>query len=107
MSGATISTHVLDVASGLPAAEIGVTLLSLEGDELGEGRTGADGRIAQLAPDGVTPGEYQLFFDLEDYFGERPHLFQMVTLGLVIDEERHYHVPLLLSPFGISSYRGS
>ncbi len=107
MSRATISTHVLDVASGLPAADVGVTLLSVDGTEIGEGRTNADGRIAELAPDGISRGEYQLLFELEDYFAERPHLFQMVTLEFVIDEERHYHIPLLLSPFGISSYRGS
>jgi len=66
-----------------------------------------DGRIAQLTPDGVAPGEYQLLFELEDYFVDRPHLFQVVTLEVLIDEERPYHIPLLLSPFGISSYRGS
>ena len=107
MSLATLSTHVLDVASGMPAVDIGVTLLTEAGEPVGQGRTGADGRIGQLAPGGVTPGGYQLLFELEDYFGDRPHLFNMVTLDVMIDEERHYHVPLLLSPFGISSYRGT
>jgi 5-hydroxyisourate hydrolase len=107
MSRATISTHVLDVAAGKPAADIGVTLLADGETEVGEGRTGSDGRIAQLAPDGVEPGLYRLVFELEEYFGEQPHLFEMVALDVLIDEPRHYHIPLLLSPFGISSYRGT
>lgn len=107
MTRATISTHVLDVSSGKPAADIGVTLLADGVNEVGEGRTGEDGRIAQLAADGVEPGLYRLVFELEEYFGEQPHLFEMVSLDVLIDEERHYHIPLLLSPFGISSYRGS
>jgi 5-hydroxyisourate hydrolase len=107
MTRATISTHVLDLSAGKPAADIGVTLLADGETEVGEGRTGADGRIAQLAPDGVEPGTYRLVFELEDYFGEHPHLFEMVALDLLIDEGRHYHVPLLISPFGLSSYRGS
>jgi hydroxyisourate hydrolase len=107
VSRATISTHVLDVSSGSPAADIGVTLLAEGETEVGEGRTGADGRIAQLAPQGLDPGLYRLVFELEEYFGEQPHLFEMVSFDVLIDEERHYHIPLLLSPFGISSYRGS
>jgi 5-hydroxyisourate hydrolase len=107
MSRATISTHVLDLSTGKPGADIGVTLATADGTLVGEGRTGEDGRIAQLTPDGVAPGEYQLLFELEDYFVDRPHLFQVVTLEVLIDEERPYHIPLLLSPFGISSYRGS
>lgn len=107
MSRATISTHVLDLSSGQPAAGIRVTLLAEGETEAGQGRTGADGRIAQLAAGGVEPGGYRLVFDLKEYFGERAHLFQSVTLEVLIDEVRHYHIPLLLSPFGISSYRGS
>ena len=107
MSRATISTHVLDVASGKPAADVGVTLLVNGETPVGEGRTGEDGRIGQLAPGGLEPGSYQMLFELEDYFGDRPHLFEMVTLDVLIDEPRHYHIPLLISPFGLSSYRGS
>lgn len=106
MSRATISTHVLDLSTGKPGADVGVTLATADGTLVGEERTDAEGRIAQLVPDGVAPGEYQLLFELEDYFVERPHLFQMVTLEVLIDEERHYHIPLLVSDFGISSYRG-
>jgi 5-hydroxyisourate hydrolase len=102
MSRATISTHVLDVALGKPATGVPVTLGMNDSKT-----TDAQGRIAELVPGGVDLGRYRLVFDLRDYFAERPHLIDRVTLEIAIDEARHYHVPLLIAPFGLSSYRGT
>jgi 5-hydroxyisourate hydrolase len=107
LSRATLSTHVLDISLGKPAAGVGVTLLTAAGEEVGEGMTDAQGRITQLVKDGVEPGEYQLVFALEDYFAERPHLCKVVTLDLEIRDAEHHHLPLLIGPYSISSYRGT
>jgi hydroxyisourate hydrolase len=102
MTRATVSTHVLDVASGSPAAGVRVTLGTLAAQV-----TNAEGRIADLSQGGVDPGTYELRFDVEGYFGSRPHLYKKVVLEIDLAEARHYHVPLLISPFGLSSYRGT
>jgi hydroxyisourate hydrolase len=102
MTRATVSTHVLDVASGSPAAGVRVTLGTLAARV-----TDAEGRIADLSNGGVDPGTYPLVFEVDGYFGSRPHLYKTVVFELVLAEARHYHVPLLISPFGLSSYRGS
>ena len=97
----TVSTHVLDVADGRPAEGVRVTLA---------GRTmttNLEGRIADLSAGGIAPGSYQIVFDLAGYFGDRPHLFDRVSLDLVLPGTRHYHVPLLVSPYSCSSYRGT
>ncbi|TMD09182.1 MAG: hydroxyisourate hydrolase [Chloroflexi bacterium] len=102
MTRATVSTHVLDVASGNPAAGVRVTLGTLAAQI-----TNAEGRIADLSGGGIGPGTYQLVFEVDGYFGSRPHLFKKVVFELELAEARHYHVPLLISPFGLSSYRGT
>lgn len=110
MTGAGISTHVLDTARGAPAAGVAVTVRRREGRELveaGSGTTGDDGRVANLLDGELTPGWYQLVFDLAPYYGSQQHFFSRVTLDLSIAEARHHHVPLLVSPFSCSSYRGS
>ena len=108
MTGATISTHVLDVALGAPVPNIDVRLLDAEGKAAGGGLTDRDGRLARLAPEGGVPlGRYRLVFKVEEHFRGRPHLFNVVTLDMELGEPRHYHVPLLIAPFGCSSYRGS
>jgi len=95
---ATVSTHVLDTAAGRPAAGIAVSLY--RGDErVAHGRTDADGRIRELARD-LVPGVYRLVFETATPF------FRRVTLEVEI-ADGHHHVPLLLSPYGIASYRGS
>jgi hydroxyisourate hydrolase len=99
---ATVSTHVLDVAAGSPAAGVRVTLGKLPSQV-----TDAQGRIADLSNGGIEPGTYQLVFEVDPYYGSRPHLYKKVMFELELAEARHYHVPLLISPFGLSSYRGS
>ena len=98
---ATVSTHVLDVASGRPAAGVRVTLgtRTLTTDE--------NGRIADLSDGGINPGTYRMLFEVGAYFANSGHLFEAVTLELKLAEGRHYHVPLLISPYSCSSYRGT
>ena len=103
----TISTHVLDTGSGLPAPGVRVICLLLEGDRVqaaGGGMTDDDGRIRDvLEGRKLVPGVYRMSFELgPDRF------FEAVTVDVRIeDASRSYHVPLLVSPFGLSTYRGS
>jgi 5-hydroxyisourate hydrolase len=109
----TISTHVLDLATGAPASGVGVALFRLAEDGtpelVSESQTDDDGRIRDLL-DGqaLNGGDYQLAFDVGGYADDPDAFFQSVALALrVSDTDRSYHVPLLLSPFGMSIYRGS
>jgi 5-hydroxyisourate hydrolase len=110
-----ITTHVLDTALGRPAAGVHVDLEMLEKASwrtLGRGATDSDGRLRTLLPDGAPPaaGEYRLVFNTEEYFA-RLHaksFYKRVTVEFTVAiNEAHYHVPLLLSPFGYSTYRGT
>ena len=109
-----ITTHVLDTARGRPAAGVPVVLERSDEDEwweLGRGRTDDDGRLRTLLPDGapLKPGRYRLTFDTGSYFrdfGEAPFYPEVEVVFIVAASEPH-HVPLLLSPFGYSTYRGS
>ena len=113
MSG--ITTHVLDTARGRPAAGVPVVLEVESGNDwkaLGRGATDADGRIGQLLPGGATlaAGTYRLTFDTQAYFasqGIEGFYPQVSVVFIVRDPAQHYHVPLLLSPYGYSTYRGS
>jgi 5-hydroxyisourate hydrolase len=109
-----ITTHVLDTSLGKPAPAIGVTLSIQEGAslrELGRGSTDADGRVRVFSP--APPrqaGSYRLSFETASYFEAtgRAAFFERVTLDFcVADASQHYHVPLLLTPFGYTTYRGS
>ena len=115
-----VTTHVLDTARGVPAAGVQVWLehVSSEGrTEIARTRTGYDGRASGLGPQRLPPGTYRLVFDTAAYFastgGERAAFFPEVAITFTADggtgdgEVPHYHVPLLLSPFGYSTYRGS
>jgi hydroxyisourate hydrolase len=109
----TISTHVLDLATGDPAPGLEVALFRLGEDGspelVAELATDDDGRIRDLL-DGaeLTEGDYQLAFDIAGYADEADDFFQSAAFALrVSDASRSYHVPLLLSPFGMSTYRGS
>jgi hydroxyisourate hydrolase len=108
-----ITTHVLDAARGVPAADLDVTL-ERPADEgwiaIGRGRTDADGRIATLGPESLPTGRYRLTFATGAYFasqGTSTFYPEVVVVVELDDPIAHYHVPLLLSPFAYSTYRGS
>ena len=112
----TISTHVLDTALGRPAAGVAVTLERVGGSGTatlaGFGTTDDDGRLRDFPPAShvVAKGDYRLRFDTGAYFAasKREAFYPSVTVEFrVTDTAAHYHVPLLLSPFGYSTYRGS
>lgn len=109
----TLSTHVLDATSGLPAVDIAVTLERRDDDvwtSLGQDRTDADGRIGILAPDGLRQGVHRLTFATGEYFAatDQTGFYPEVSVVFeVTDTARHHHVPLLLSPYAYSTYRGS
>ena len=100
---ATLSTHVLDTALGRPAAGIAVRLESRSGDRLDSGVTDGDGRVGSLGGE-LALGEYVLRFDTAAYVAG---FFPEVVIVFTVTDERHHHVPLLLSPYGYSTYRGS
>ena len=100
---ATLSTHVLDTALGRPAAGIAVGLELPSGEPLDSGTTDADGRVGSIGGD-LTLGEYVLRFDTASYVDG---FFPEVVIVFTVADDRHHHVPLLLSPYGYSTYRGS
>ena len=95
---ATLSTHVLDTASGRPAAGIAVTV-ERDGAIVARGVTDDDGRVRELAAS-LTAGRYRLVFELPGRF------FRRVAFDVEVGDGPH-HIPLLVSPFGVTSYRGS
>jgi 5-hydroxyisourate hydrolase len=105
---AAITTHVLDTARGCPAAGVSIVLESADGARVGTGTTDADGRLKDLGS--VEPGHYRLTFDTGGYFaagGQDGFYPEVVVNFTVTQDEDHYHVPLLLNPYGYSTYRGS
>lgn len=110
-----ITTHVLDTARGQPAHGVRVTLDARHGDgwrPLGSAHTDADGRIQTLLPaDAVlTSGVYRLTFDTASYFAAQTiaTFYPEVVVVFQVDAgQGHFHVPLLISPFGYTTYRGS
>jgi 5-hydroxyisourate hydrolase len=109
-----ITTHVLDTARGRPAQGVPVVLEQAAEDgwrELGRGATDADGRVRDLLPDGApaADGRYRLTFDTGAYFRDRGEaaFYPEVAVVFTVAGDEHHHVPLLLSPFGYSTYRGS
>jgi 5-hydroxyisourate hydrolase len=108
----TLSTHVLDTALGRPAAGVPIALTRDDGTALGGGVTDADGRLRDLVPAGkpLGKGTYRLRFDLGAYFAAagREAFYPEVTVVFRVGaRDEHYHVPLLVSPYGYSTYRGS
>lgn len=117
-----LTTHVLDAATGVPAAGVGVVLAAASGDVvlaevsgsvLAHGATDDDGRLA-LGPEQLPAGDYTLTFLTGEYFAARgvETFYPLVTVTFTVEiaddgTSRHYHVPLLLSPFAYSTYRGS
>jgi 5-hydroxyisourate hydrolase len=125
----TVSTHILDTSLGRPASGVPVQLSRLtppvptpsreaplpsadttaDLSAVGSGTTDADGRITDFNSPPLEPGNYQLRFDVAAYAAatDQELFFPEVTVTFTITDERHYHVPLLLSPFAFSTYRGS
>lgn len=107
----SLSTHVLDATSGTPAQGVAVILERRAGGrwtQVAAGRTDADGRVRQLGDPGA--GVHRLTFDTGGYFARRgvTAFYPEVAIAFdVTDAAAHYHVPLLLSPFAFSTYRGS
>jgi len=111
-----ISTHVLDIAAGRPAAGMRVRLERVDSAgeqvrpaaaEIAAASTDADGRVASLGPEAIAPGTYRLIFDTGGYSAGTGAFFPEVTVTFAVTDDGHYHVPLLMSPFGYSTYRGS
>ena len=105
----TLTTHVLDTALGAPAMGIRVTL-ERDGNVLGSGVTDADGRVKDLVKATLDGGKYELRFDVAGYFAKsgRESFYTDIAVSFQVkDGTENYHVPLLLSPFGYSTYRGS
>ena len=96
-----ISTHVLDTEQGAPAAGIEVALYA-GGELLSRQSTDSDGRVADMAEgQSLGPGQYRLVFFVRRQF------FEQVEVTIELEANRHYHVPLLLSPYQCTIYRGS
>jgi 5-hydroxyisourate hydrolase len=108
-----VSTHVLDTASGRPAAGIAVRLQSVaagSATEIGSAVTDADGRVADLGPASLAAGTYQLIFATAGYHqapAASAFYPEVIVTFTVAGSATHYHLPLLLSPYGYSTYRGS
>ena len=112
MSG--ITSHVLDTSRGTPAVGITIRLESESSDgqweTLNEEVTDDDGRVENLAPDSLASGDYRISFLVDEYFKQQgvETFYPVVRIEFKVDDpKQHYHVPLLLNPFGYSTYRGS
>ena len=111
-----ITTHVLDTSAGQPAVGLAVTLdrrgNAGDWEHVGTGQTNDDGRVSNLVAESsrMIPGEYRLTFETRAYFDARnvSSFYPAITIAFIVSAGvAHYHVPLLLSPFGYSTYRGS
>ncbi|WP_432695267.1 hydroxyisourate hydrolase [Marinobacterium sp. YM272] len=110
-----ITTHILDTARGCPAEGVSLALAVMKGDSwetLAEGVTDHDGRVADLLPDmeDLAAGRYRMRFELEPYFVAQggAMFYPRADIEFMVSAAgEHYHIPLLLSPFGYSTYRGS
>ena len=106
----SLSTHVLDIERGTPAVGLHVSLYRGE-DRIAESHTADTGRIADIGGGNLEPGAYRLVFDVAEYLhaqGRAAPFLERVSLEFRIEpDQAHYHVPLLMSPYACTSYRGS
>ncbi|MGJ0118268.1 hydroxyisourate hydrolase [Williamsia sp. MIQD14] len=105
----SLSTHVLDAVRGLPAVGVAVSLTDADGAQMATGVTDPDGRVVALADD-LPAGVYRIAFDTGAWFrdqGVDGFYPEIVICFTVVDVARHHHVPVLLSPYAYSTYRGS
>lgn len=103
-----VTTHILDATTGTPASGVAVTLAPLDGATIEAATTDADGRLA-LGPERLDDGDYALTFATGAYFRAKgvASFHPVVTVAFTVSGDAHLHVPLLLSPFAYSTYRGS
>ena len=109
-----VTTHVLDTAAGRPGRNISVMLMNKANNDwqtIAQGVTNTDGRVSDLLPTGKTlsPGVYKIVFETGNYYAEQKlkTFYPSVEILFTVFDDAHYHVPLLISPFGYSTYRGS
>ncbi|MCU1559012.1 MAG: 5-hydroxyisourate hydrolase [Microbacteriaceae bacterium] len=105
-----VTTHVLDAVTGTPAVGVSVSLQAADGTIIAHAATNADGRVSQFGPDALSAGRYRVVFDTAAYFAASgtATLYPSITIDFELaDPAARYHVPLLLSPFAYSTYRGS
>lgn len=113
MKASRVTTHILDTGAGRPAAGVAVELYARDGDGwrlLASSTTDGDGRVKELGPESLPAGTYRLNFATGDYYRSlgTATFFPEVDLAFTVSGgDEHYHVPLLLSPFAYSTYRGS
>lgn len=109
-----ITTHILDTSLGKPAQGVHISLQQEENGiwtNIGKGQTNTDGRLPGLLKDDqiLKPGTYRLVFETKAYFKQlgTQSLYPQVSIDFEVTDASHYHIPLLLNPFGYSTYRGS
>ncbi|MGV9796572.1 hydroxyisourate hydrolase [Mycobacterium sp. NPDC003449] len=105
----TLSTHILDTSLGRAAEGVEV-VLEHDGERIGDGVTDADGRIGSIGPQRLDAGDYTLRFRTGSYFaadGRDCFYPEVIVVFTIADAAQHYHVPLLLNPFGYGTYRGT
>ena len=112
-----ITSHVLDTATGRPANQLTIRLeqrIATDWHTIAQGETNMDGRIAGLLPDDcvLAAGDYKMYFDTKPYFDrqEESYFYPYVEIVFSITDSElddHFHIPLLLSPYGYTTYRGS
>ncbi|TWV96868.1 hydroxyisourate hydrolase [Chitinophaga pinensis] len=109
-----ITTHILDTSAGLPAQGVAVHLFRQQEEDwtaIASGHTNQDGRVTDLLQkkEILTAGVYKLRFETQPYFDTRGinSFYPFVEVVFFINDQQHYHVPLLLNPFGYSTYRGT
>ncbi|MDI9893827.1 hydroxyisourate hydrolase [Rhodococcus sp. IEGM 1381] len=105
-----VTAHVLDAARGVPAQGLSIQLNDTDGNAVAQSVTDEQGRVSSLGPSELTPGTYRLTFDTGAYFAAQNtacfHPEVVVTFEITAPDQ-HYHIPLLLSPFAFTTYRGS
>ena len=109
-----ITTHVLDTAAGKPGRGLSVRLMNKTNNNwqtIAQGITNTDGRVSDLLPEGksLSPGIYKIVFETGNYYSEQKirTFYPSVEILFTVFDDSHYHIPLLISPFGYSTYRGS
>jgi len=108
-----VTTHILDTSLGKPAAGVTVWLEKITGHDsifINKSVTDTDGRVGKLTPEGIESGHYRLYADIGAYFASshRETLYPLAIIDVMLcAEQSHYHLPLLITPYSWSTYRGS